>query len=57
MRRTTQKTAKIEWFRFWPKKKPIPEGWEVTDDFEGCHHYEHAVIIRKLKASRCAQKS
>lgn len=40
----------VEILRYWPKHLPIPQGWEIVDSFDGCHHGEHAVLIRKIAA-------
>lgn len=39
----------IEIFRYWRKNVPIPEGWELADSFDGCHHGHHAILIRKVE--------
>jgi hypothetical protein len=37
-----------EWtFRYWPWYKPPPEGWEIVDELEDCHHGAHAVLLRQ----------
>lgn len=33
--------------RYWPKHKPIPEGWVLKNDLLNCHHGEWSVLIEK----------
>ena len=37
--------------QYWPKDKPIPEGWKLVDDFADIHHGAHAVLIEKVEAN------
>jgi hypothetical protein len=37
----------IQFFAYHVRWKPVPDGWEIVDMFEGCHHEEFAVLIRK----------
>ena len=39
----------IEWFKYLPHSKPMPEGWVEACDLQGTHHGEHARLIRKVK--------
>lgn len=39
-------------FRYWPKDKPVPEGWEKTGTMERSHHGEWSILIKKVKDGR-----
>lgn len=43
-----QLTAKGEKFKYWPKKQPVPEGWELVDTLEGTNHGRYAVLIQRV---------
>ena len=32
--------------KYWPKDKPIPDGWELARTFDN-HHGEYSVLIRE----------
>ena len=34
-------------FCYWRRGVPPLEGWEVVADFEGTHHYEYEILMRK----------
>jgi hypothetical protein len=35
-------------FRYWPKRKPIPEGRKLIDDLSDCHHGHYSVLIERI---------
>lgn len=40
-------------YRYWPRDKPIPDGWEhVPGALEGCHHGRHAILLREVASLR-----
>lgn len=34
--------------QYWPKGKPLPEGWELVNSLEDCHHGVYSVLIRQV---------
>jgi len=34
-----------QWFKYWPKAKPIPKGWRLVDDLSGTPHGVYSVLI------------
>ena len=36
--------------QYWPKDKPIPEGWHYVGDFGGSHHSHYSILIKKGEA-------
>jgi len=42
--------------QYWPKDKPIPEGWVLANDMAGTHHGVYSVLIRKEKHLNLSDK-
>lgn len=38
--------------KYWPKDKPIPEGWLLVNDLSGCHHGAFSVLIEKITGTK-----
>jgi hypothetical protein len=38
--------------RYWPRKKEIPAGWYIVDDFGTTHHAEYSVIIKRERGAK-----
>ena len=36
--------------RYWPKNKPIPEGWTTHEGLNGTHHGTYSVLLVKKSA-------
>lgn len=34
--------------RYWPKNKPIPDGWVLANDMAGTHHGLYSVLIKQI---------
>ncbi len=34
--------------QYWPKGMAIPEGWELVNSLESCHHGVYSVLIRQV---------
>ena len=35
-------------FRYWPRTKAIPKGWEFVSDFGNSSHARYSILIRKI---------
>lgn len=44
-----QNQNKKRLFKYWPKDKPIPEGWVIADDLSGTSHGKYSVIIEQTE--------
>ena len=33
--------------RYWPKDKPIPDGWYEIESFRQSHHFYYSILIKK----------
>lgn len=39
-------------YRYHPKDKQVPEGWEIANNFAGLHHGIYSVLIRQKEDHR-----
>ncbi len=35
-----------ELYKYWPKQKPLPDGWIMVDELAGTNHGRYAVLIK-----------
>lgn len=35
-------------FKYWPKREPIPAGWQKTGQMEQSHHGRYSIIIERI---------
>ena len=38
-------------FQYWPKDKPIPDGWILARDMRDTHHEQYSILIKQINPS------
>lgn len=36
-------------FQWWPRRKPIPEGWEPSPYQVPCHHHFYSILLIRIE--------
>lgn len=45
---TCAKNANPVFYKYWPKHKPIPDGWVECGNMHLTHHGEYCILIKRV---------